>query len=187
MGWSAFHLDEPVKDWFIRGFNQRAEVLATSLVKFQTLYAAIRDKETGQVWCATYLINFQPKEYDNFAYKNLDEFDGPCRYDCPERILKLLTPLNDELDPEGYARNWREKCWIRINAQKEQAKIIRKAKTKDCVLMSKEILKFTNGCEYQYFKKANGNRYYAGKILDDKKFHVMGIVKLRGVKLTILE
>lgn len=185
MGWCAFHLDEPVKDWFIRGINKKYEVITTSLVKFNTLYAAIKNVETGQIWCAAYLVNFQPKDYNNFAYKNLDEFDGPVQCNCPERILKLLTPLNDELDPYGYARAWRERCWARINAQKEQAKIMRKAKDK--VLVSEKLISFNDGNEYQYFKKTGRNKYYAGKILTDGKFYVMSIVRMTGVNLAILE
>ena len=94
MGWSSFHLTEPVKDWFINGINNKDyEVLDVAIVKRKTLYAAVRVKATGEVYCAVYLLSFT-RGYDNFAYKSMDESVCPYAYDCPERIFNRLTPLN---------------------------------------------------------------------------------------------
>ena len=46
-------------------------------------------------------------------YKPMDDTMGPCYYDCPKSILDLadkLCPCNDEYDPHGYAKSWRDKC-----------------------------------------------------------------------------
>ena len=110
MGWTRLGLNKPVKDWFIESINKEYyEVVDFALVKFKHMYAAIKDKKMVMFFCLTYLINWYPNDFYNFAYKDMDEFCGPGMYDCPERILKILTPLNDETDPNGWARNWRKK------------------------------------------------------------------------------
>ena len=47
----------------------------------------------------------------------MDETCGPVISECPERILKLLSPL-DEND-NSYAKDWRERCWKRIEKKKK--------------------------------------------------------------------
>ena len=55
------------------------------------------------------LLDYRPNEYYNIGYKDMEESEGPYYYNCPERILKLLTPTSNE-----YALRWRKKCWERI-------------------------------------------------------------------------
>ena len=49
---------------------------------------------------------------NNFGLKYLDETCGPYAFDCPESILNLLTPTDNE-----YANNWRKQCRERINSK----------------------------------------------------------------------
>ena len=52
-----------------------------------------------------------------FYYKDMSETMGPCYYDCPESILKKLSPTDNE-----YANEWREQCWqnVKANALKKR-------------------------------------------------------------------
>lgn len=51
------------------------------------------------------------------------KYISPYYFGCPERILKLLTPLDDTSDPKGYARNWRGACWESIAKANAQPKL----------------------------------------------------------------
>lgn len=98
-------------------------VLDSALVNLREFYAAVEQvhKETGvrRVWAAVFKITFIGRGWDhNFCYKDMDESMGPCLYNCPERILKLLTPTEYE-----HANDWRAECWKRINAKKARPKI----------------------------------------------------------------
>lgn len=58
-----------------------------------------------QVFAAITLTSVQNKKYFNFSYKDMDETTGPFYYDCPESILKMLSPTDNE-----RAMEWRKKC-----------------------------------------------------------------------------
>ena len=50
MGWTSFKLNEPVKQWFINGFDSdKARVLDVAIVKRNTLYAAVRNVQNDEV------------------------------------------------------------------------------------------------------------------------------------------
>jgi hypothetical protein len=160
MGWLSFSMHRPVKDWYKSELNSKFEVLDSALVERTTFYAAVKDKETGQVFCDVLLIRWAPKSWDNFAYKDIGEFSGPVQCNCPKRIMKLLSPLNDENDPNGWAREWRkkvEKYWESRNTINS-----------GCVLKSEEPISFTSGMDYQYFQKM-GRSMWAG-VLEENKF-----------------
>lgn len=99
-------------------------VLASAMIKFTEFYAAVEQvhKETGQrrVWAAVCKITFMGREDNwghNFCYKDMDESMGPYFHNCPERILKLLTPTEYK-----YAQDWRDACWAKIEAKKARPK-----------------------------------------------------------------
>lgn len=167
MGWMSFHMDMPVKEWFKSNLSDEATVLDIAVVKRNTLYAAIRENKTGLVYCAVYLLRWS-RDYYNFSYKSMSEFCGPCEAECPERILKLLSPLNDENDSNSYARNWRKRCYDNINSRKKI--------NSGNVIKVNEPLKFTNGLMFQYFKKI-GKRMYAG-IIENNQFKPCSRVRL---------
>lgn len=159
MGWSSIHLNMPVKDWFKKNVSEEATVLDVAIVKRNTLYAAIRENKTGFVYCAVYLLSWS-KGYNNFSYKPMVEFVGPCESECPERILKLLSPLNNEIDPNGWAEEWRKRCWDNINNRKKMKL--------GYILKANMPISFTNGDNYQYFKKI-GRILFAG-IIENNQF-----------------
>ena len=119
-------------DFFAEQFNgendfTKREIIAGGVKNFKTAYMAykITNKETGafDVVALVCLLNYAPKSYNNFGWKDVDETCGPCECDCPEKILKLLTPTTNE-----YALRWRESCWSKVNARKEVSKTKRALK-----------------------------------------------------------
>lgn len=84
-------------------------------------YLAVRytDKVTGKssvdaVVCPTSV------RQGAFGYKDIHECMEPYYYDCPERILRQLSPLEPGKANEGALR-WREAC--RANLMKNKARI----------------------------------------------------------------
>jgi hypothetical protein len=159
MGWLSFSMHKPVKDWYKGELSSKYEVLDSALVQRTTFYAAIKDKETGQVSCDVLLIRWSPKTWDNFCYKPIGEFSGPCEINCPQRIMKLLSPLNDESDPNGWARAWR----IRVEEYWKKRNTINKGG----VIKTESPVSFTSGYEYQYFKKI-GRSLWAGIMIENE-------------------
>lgn len=80
-------------------------------------YAAIEEKRNGKVESVFAVVGITSTKWgdgwSNFGYKDMTEKSGPGYYDCPNAILKLLTPTSDE-----YALEWRKKC--EENLQKEK-------------------------------------------------------------------
>lgn len=130
MGWTTTYKPkgEPILDFFIRkgvltwsdDNPNTYRVLDSALVNMHTFYAAVEkvNKETGKriVWAAVILVSFKrdPNCHDfNFSWKDMDESCGPYERNCPERILKLLTPTDNE-----YALGWRAACWANIEKRK---------------------------------------------------------------------
>jgi len=171
MGWTSFKLDEPIKEWFKKEWesNSKYKVLDSALLKRTTMYGAIQNIETKEVFCAVFLVRWS-REYYNFSYKDMTEFAGPNECECPERIMKLLTVLNDTNDSNGWAREWRKRC-------KETILNRKKMKTGNYVIKTNEPVNFTSGASYQYFKKI-GKRMYAGIINGDNMFNSICHVRL---------
>ena len=78
-------------------------------------YAAIKHDEPHPVLGLVILA--QLPNPDRLRYKILDEYEGPLEYDCPPKILKMLSPIVGDTTVEGtgafYAARWRERCWKR--------------------------------------------------------------------------
>lgn len=90
-------------------------VLDSAIVRLRVYYAAVEHiaPEGGrQVWAAVFLVDFRRGPHGlAFGYKDMTEHMGPVESECPERILRRLTPLTHAEDPQGWARAWRERCW----------------------------------------------------------------------------
>jgi hypothetical protein len=87
-----------------------------------TIYAAIRnhDKTTGKSYVFCAVILFKNNERDGFGYKDMDESMGPCEVDCPDRIMRLLSPI-EEIPNPGYAADWR-KSVVAAKAKKAETR-----------------------------------------------------------------
>ncbi len=99
--------------------------------------------EAGDVVALVVMLKRIPRSSDgcNFYYKAITEQMGPADDTCPERILKLLTPTENE-----YATEWRQKCWDNV----AKAKAKPKPKKGDRIRFA-EPLEFTDGSTCQEF------------------------------------
>jgi hypothetical protein len=173
MGWTSFHLPKgTVKEWFKREWETGSnyKVLDSALVNRTTMFGAIQKISTGEVFAAVFMITWSNKTHYNFSYKDMTEHVGPYQYNCPERIMKLLTPLDENDSQNEYAIKWRknvEGYWMKkdlINQIKE-----------DKIIKTTEPISFTNGKAWQFFKKA-GRIFQAG-VLENNVFVAYGYVR----------
>ncbi|WP_196769057.1 DUF6927 domain-containing protein [Neomoorella thermoacetica] len=112
---------------------------------FTEAYLAVETGDASgpkEVFAVVCLLSYRPKDYFNFGYKDMSEDMGPYYYNCPERILKLLTPTENKL-----ALEWREKCWERIRAKKARPKL-----REGMIIQFVEPLQFSNGVKENIFK-----------------------------------
>lgn len=135
MGWTSYHLNGELKDgkYIIniksecdRLLTQKAHeshgvwykemtVLKSSMVG-RTYYAAVKTTDRDgnyHIWAAVFLTSTDQRNYNNFAYKDMDETCGPMQCKCPKGILNLLTDTDSE-----YAKKWREQCWAYHESKK---------------------------------------------------------------------
>jgi hypothetical protein len=152
MGWTTFNKPKHISpsDYFRDSFSHEPnhELLDIAIVKRMTAYMAVRIKSTGEVIAFVYLLTYS-KSWDNFGYKDMSEFAGPVQSECPKRILELLTPLSDSED-NTWAKNWRERCWAKINNRASKPKV----KEGDIIKLS-EPIEFNSGASYDTFKKTS--------------------------------
>lgn len=74
----------------------------------RAVYLAVRStiKETGHSYVFAAVILISNTKKDGFGYKDQDESMGPNDCACPERIMRLLSPVA-ALPHAGYAPEWR--------------------------------------------------------------------------------
>lgn len=115
MGWTTYFVPDAKIDRLAecrKVFGREpswASIVKDALVE-DVYYAAMRSTKTGKVWA---LVALTDVENHGFGYKDMDETVGPCCYDCPTAILKLLSPTDNE-----YAKTWRAKCYANTNKRK---------------------------------------------------------------------
>lgn len=158
MGWLFYHREkgESNLDHFRRelGVGDR---LIDGATKNGVFYGALRvggdassyktasGKE--EVTALVVLLRWNRGEY-NFGYKDMDEAMGPGYAECPEKILKLLSPVEaiygeaGETGSARYATDWREECYAAIRKRKESAKV-----KPGMTVKFAEAVKFTSGAE----------------------------------------
>ena len=161
MGWTSFNLPKgTVKEWFKKTWEEdnKYKVLDSALVSRSTMFGAIEKIATKEVFCAVFMIRWS-KGYYNFSYKDMTEHSGPYQHNCPKRIMELLT----ELAPTSeYAIQWRKNVQEYWNKKANVNKL-----ANDSIIKISEAVRFTNGSEYQYFKKEDGRRFVAGAMAGD--------------------
>lgn len=161
MGWTSTTLPwgMKVKDYFVDMFEGDTDkvtrkVLDSSLIKFHTWYAAleITDKETGarDVIALVVLVHWNENNAYPLSYKEMSEDSGPGMCECPEKILKLLTPTTSQ-----YAIGWRKACWDRINSIKSKPRL-----KKGHYLVLDHPLTFKGGDTCQVLKIYNPKKGY---------------------------
>ncbi|HSA33217.1 MAG TPA: hypothetical protein P5077_05770 [bacterium] len=117
MGWygtytSVAHTSDGVKKHLIgEGYPiQEGELVG------KTFYAAVlgQNEEIGLKDIRYAMVFLCEWNNGQFLYKPMDEFVNPYYYDCPKRILDLLSPLSEMPDLKvEYQHDWRKKVYDR--------------------------------------------------------------------------
>jgi len=120
MGWLCGDKPLNVKEFLDSRWVEGYTVLKSAL-KLTEYYAAIQ-LPNGQVICAIYLLKFyRAGGYHHggeWCRKDMDEYSGPNANNCPESILKLLSPIDTTQYGHEWAQEWRNRCWAKINKRK---------------------------------------------------------------------
>jgi len=149
MGWTEqYETPKNIEEFFEQQANYendkvKSRVLLTAKVGWTEAYAAVeyihKDTDEREVYALTYMIQYYKNGH--FGYKDMSEHCGPNICNCPEKILKLLTPLKqDGKNANEWAQAWRDKCWAQIERKKKGRGL--KVGT---VVKFKEPLHFSNG------------------------------------------
>ncbi len=114
MGYTFINKENRMKmfDFFSNEFNNENDNIKFTVLACKTVnkvaYLAVEkiNKITGEklIFAVVCIISYA-KDYYNFGYKDIDEFMHPYYYECPDKILNMLTPTENE-----SAKLWREKC-----------------------------------------------------------------------------
>lgn len=148
MGWTFQHRDRGVPDleWWRREFGAERVIDSASVLGASFLAWRTEDDKVVAVVCLTRWVN----EQYNYGYKEMDEGMGPGEDRCPERIFKMLSPLDEVYDPGSsshqWASEWRVKVQARLDARKARPKV-----KKGSVVRFKEPLPFTDGSTHDTF------------------------------------
>ena len=86
-----------------------------------TRYAAVRNVnylDPGCDYVYSAVILFRNNDRDGFGYKDMCESMGPHEADCPDRIMRLLSPVEQIPNP-SFTAAWRQR--VADNKQKRRA------------------------------------------------------------------
>ena len=193
MGWTCTEKPYDVKNYLdslhvYTNSEREYTLLASALKHFNTYYAALKitDKETGayEVVCSVILVTYrQEGGFSEMCYKEMGETCGPVVADCPEKILKLLTPTDNE-----NANEWRERCWDNIKCRKKLSKMLKHGEK----VTFKEPMKFTDGTEHKEMyvvRSASGRKvsFSTYRIEEQSPWHCGSYSISRDALLTSLE
>ena len=145
MGWSYTDRPDNVRKYLTDMLESGgAQVLDLAIVNLNTAYVALKTASDidVKVYAVVILLKFIRGNVYDFGYKIMDEFMGPSESKCPERILKLLSPLPEaqigpvsqvaancldgqdtNLDRYAYARSWRARCYRTIEERKRAVRL----------------------------------------------------------------
>jgi len=68
-------------------------------------YLEKRPIKNGKIYGVVIITKTNMRNHYNFSYKVINENMGPCYYNCPKKIIKMLSATDNE-----YANKWREMC-----------------------------------------------------------------------------
>jgi hypothetical protein len=123
-----------------------------------TVYLAVRatDKTTGRSYVFAAVILIRNTKKDGFGYKDQDEGMGPHQYDCPQRIMRLLSPIAD-LPHARYSPDWRAgvAAWHDQNRKRRQK---RNSLRVGHVVTLQDAVRFPRGITARRFRVAHFRR-----------------------------
>lgn len=148
MGWTALNKPkEMTVEQFFRTeyFGEKSTILKSALKNMREFYAAV--KTGDKVWAFVALIDTKKQKGDwtNFAYKDMDETCYPYYFNCPAKILDLLSPTDNE-----SAQKWRKTCREKLAAKKQLVP--------GMLIKFERPIHFTNGDELQVFELVKGQK-----------------------------
>lgn len=131
MGWTSTHRrkgEATNKEWFAREYGgERVKLLdfyTHSLAEGYGLIEVTPDDGDPYRTAVAIMMDWRNGQY-NFAWKDMDETMGPNISNCPERILRRLSPVEQITsgpDSRKWVQNWRDRCWINVNQRKATSK-----------------------------------------------------------------
>ena len=126
------------------GSTRGLKVIASSCPGNRVYYAAaqvLANGIGGEIFAIVCLVRWNPNDKEGmiFGYKDMDETMGPNEASCPEAILKLLTPTQNE-----HALDWRKRCLANLQRRS------RKLQDGDRIKLPAPM-KFTDGHESDEF------------------------------------
>lgn len=143
MGWTSFYTTKPTRQIIIDELSGntvggRVTYRVIDVVtKKNVSYAAVERKDPDGVDYVHCVVVLHNRKKGEFAYKDIPEGMGPCECECPERILRLLSPV-ESFNGGEYASNWRAKCRENLARNKRKLK-------HGTIIKFREPLTFTNG------------------------------------------
>ena len=154
MGWTytARARGTSNEEWFKQQWGEAfAKRVVATASKNGVFYAVLESPDErlvpdaeGKTYCCIVALIRWCKDAYNFGYKDMDEFMGPCEAGCPERLLKMLSPIKDGI--ETSARDWRARCWAAVEKSKKAVKLVDGMKVK-----LPAPVKFMNGSQLDTF------------------------------------
>ncbi len=150
MGWTSLYKPEgqSMRDFFTHEFRSANHEIVDIASLLGATYIAMKYAD-GHIGAVIVLTRHSPKEDYNFSFKTMDESMGPYETNCPDRILRLLSPTTDR-----YALQWRERCYEAIKRRSNVAKV-------GDTIQFAESITFTDGHTDNTFKvMGDGRRTY---------------------------
>ena len=146
MGWLTLHRPRGLtdKEFFQGQMGSSYKVLETGR-DGRTAYLAVEHPE-GYVFGMVCLLHLAPRSDYNFGYKDMDESMGPNEDRCPEKVLNLLSPLDEFPHSNDYAADWRKRCEANLAAKKALPKV----KKGDTIILEEPVT-LTDGREVKEF------------------------------------
>ena len=129
MGWLFTRREKGTthREFFEREFRPDVVIDDIAQVGFNTVYLAYHHRDTPEkIYGAVVLTRWRSiYEPCNFGYKDMSENMGPNESECPERILKLLSPVEELYTGDGleWAKAWRDRCWANVERMKNRFKL----------------------------------------------------------------
>lgn len=169
MGWTF--TSKPYKQSVLQFFKgefdyskegRSLEVVDCAVVGFREAYLAMKRTDPegkSYTFGMVCLLAYHPKDPQGFTfgYKDMDEGMNPFYYNCPERILHLLSPKEDFPQREhdtSYAWDWRDECWKRLRARKEKPSV----KAGTVIRFTTAPIRFVDGSVKDTFQAINPKR-----------------------------
>ena len=157
MGWLYKNapIDDPVA-YLKDQYNHDNEEIVCRVIDAgrvaNVVYLAVKitKKATDLSYVTAIVALISNTKKDGFGYKDMGETAGPCECSCPDRIMRLLSPVED-LPYAGYAADWRAS----VAAHRDAAAGLRKKRSQlragDTVTLAHEV-RFGDGVVSSVFR-----------------------------------